>query len=262
MSRVRPTAGPRGHSAAAGASLLQLRRSFPASRYDAGVRPGLLDPGGPLDGALREIPALAERLHALPWPAALALAVLGLAALAVGARWRRPLAVVGGAALGWVAGMGIAPWLSREVGVPPMATRMVAAALVAALSGFLPQAFLFAAGALPGALVGSLPQEPVGAWAGLALGGVAGLMVGRAVAAMAAACLGATLLTAAALAASDRWEALGALAERPFVLVTLAAVVAVAGAAYQWRRAWEPPAPRPEHAVSEPASDQAETRAL
>jgi len=227
------------------------------------VRPGFLNPGGSLDGALREIPALAERLRALPWPATLALAVLGLAILTIGARWRRPLAVVGGAAVGWTAGMALAPWLVREVGVSPLATRIVAAAVVAVLSGLLPPAFLFAAGALPGALVGSaLTPEAVGLWGGLGLGGLAGLVVGRAVAAMAAASLGAALLAAAALGASDRWEPLQVLAERPFVLLTLTAVVAVAGAAFQWTRAWEPPAPRPEHATSEPAPDQAETRLL
>lgn len=227
------------------------------------MRPGLLDPGGPLDGALREIPALAERIRALPGPAALALAIAGLALLGAGARWRRPLAVLGGAGVGWAAGMALAPWLLREVGVPPPVTRIAAAAVVAALSAFLPGAFLFAAGALPGALAGSvLGGATVGLWAGLGLGGLAGLVAGRAVAAMAASCMGAALLVAAALAVSDRWETIQVLAEHPFVLVTLAAVVAVAGAAFQWRRAWEPPAPRPEHAVSEPAPDQAETRVL
>ncbi len=224
---------------------------------------GLLDPGGSLDAALQQIPALAERLRALPWPAAPALAALGLVALSVGARWRRPLAVVGGAAVGWAAGAALAPWLSREVGVSPLATRAIAAGAVAALSGIVPAAFLFASGALPGAFLGSLlSAESLGLWAGLGLGGLAGLVVGRAVAAMAAAALGAALLTAAALALSGRYAPLRDLADRPFVLVTLAAVVAVAGAAFQWARAWEPPAPRPEHAVSEPGlpPDQAETR--
>jgi len=210
------------------------------------VTPGFLEPGGPLDRALQRVPAVAEQLRALPWPATLGLALLGLAALAVGARWRRPLAVAGGAVVGWAAGMALTSWLLREVGLPPLATRIGAAAAVATLSGLLPPAFLAAAGALPGALVGSaLTSEAVGPWAGLGLGGLAGLLLGRAVAATAAAGLGAALL-----------------AERPFVLLTLTAVVAVAGAAFQWTRAWEPPPPRPQHAISEPAPDQAETRAL
>ena len=224
---------------------------------------GFLEPGGPLDAALQQVPALAERLRALPWPVTLAMAALGLATLAVGARARRPLAVAGGAVAGWAAGMALAPWLAREVGISVLATRVACAAAVATLSGLLPATFLFAAGALPGALVGSaMAREAVGLWAGLGLGGLAGLLLGRAVAAMAAASLGAALLAAAALGASGRWEALQVLSERPFVLLTLTAVAAVAGAAFQWNRAWEPPAPPPEHAISEPAPDQAETRAL
>lgn len=261
MGGVWRTAGPRRHSGAGRARLLQAGRSIAPSRYDAPVRPGFLDPGGSLDAALREVPALAERLRALPWPAALGLAGLGLTILAVGARWRRPLAVCGGAVLGWTAGVALAPWLLREVGVSPLATRAIAATALAVLSGFVPSAFLFAAGALPGAVVGSLlSAEPASLWAGLGLGGLAGLVAGRAVAAMAAAAFGAMLLAAAALAVSDHVDSFRALAERPFVLLTLTAVVAVAGAAFQWARAWEPPAPRPEHAISEPAPDQAETR--
>jgi hypothetical protein len=223
----------------------------------------LLDPGGPLDAALRQIASAAQRMRDLPWPASLALAGAGLVSLAAGARARRPLAVAGGAAAGWAAGAAIAPWLLREVGVGPLATRIALASALAILSALFPPAFLFAAGALPGALAGwALTSEAVGTWTGIAAGGLAGMLFARPIAAMAAGTLGAVLLGAGLLGASARLAWLQEVSERPIVAATLAAVVAVAGAAFQWSRAWEPPLPPPEQATLEPAADQAETRQL
>ncbi len=235
------------HLAAPGAPSSQPMSSPPAALL------------GPLASALRELPSTAARLRGLPWPAAWALGVCGSAVLLAGARMRRPLAVVGGAALGWMAAAAAPSWISTNAGVSRGALGAAAGALLAVGGGLFPPLFVFAAGALPGGILGaSLPirdSPELGAAAGAAVAGVAAVLLAQWVAAAAAAVIGAVMLSAALLAAGDSWPALRVLSVRPFVTVALAAVLSVAGAAFQLRSAW----PAPGAKARKPPPDQAQT---
>jgi hypothetical protein len=188
-----------------------------------------------------------------------AVVVTGLAILLVGARARRPVAVVGAAALGAVS----AAWLGP--GVPALAAMSgpalaAAAGLVAgALAAAIPQVFPMLAGALPGALLGDL-LAPDGrrleaVAAGALLGALVGLLAARWVASATAAGVGA-LLFAIGGAGLLRDTGLGrSVVRHPVSILAVATVLAVAGAAFQLSRAWgrgggdkpgkAPPAPAP-----------------
>jgi hypothetical protein len=204
----------------------------------------LSGPWGPIADALRRLPDVAESLRDLPWPGAVALLAVGAVMLAVGARARRPLAVVGGAIVGAAAGAAVSALLGGRLGVPPLAATAVLAAAGALAGGFFPPAFIFGAGALPGALVGlAFPAQghaEVGALAGIAFGGTAAVLLARWVAAIAAAGIGATLLAAGLFAGFGRSEPLRALAAHPLALAGILAVLTVAGAAFQHASAWAP----------------------
>ncbi len=217
---------------------------------------------GPLASAHRELSSLAARLRELPWPAALGLGLCGAAALLAGARMRRPLAAVGGAALGCLAAAAAPSWVATNVGISRGTLAAAAAAILAVGGGLFPPLFVFTAGALPGGLLGaSFPvhdSPEMGAAAGAAVAGVAALLVARWVAAVAAAVLGAALVSAALLAAGGSWPALRVLSTRPSITLALAAVLAVAGTAFQVRKAWPPPGSRTTKGEKMP-SDQAKT---
>ena len=203
---------------------------------------------GPFASAHRELPSLASRLRELPWLAVAALAVAGVVALIAGARFRRPLAVAGGAALGWLAVTAAPSWVATNVGVSRQTLSVAALTLLAAGGGLFPPIFIFAAGALPGALAGSsLPIDgspELGAAAGAAAAGIAALFLARWVAAVTAAALGAALLSAALLAAGDSRPALRVLATHPSTALALVAVLTIAGTAFQLRSAWRRAVPR------------------
>src|SRR4051812_19365781 len=125
-----------------------------------GVRPGDITLPGPAPSALHflsvahELPALAVRLRAAPAALAVLLLLLGLAALTLGSRFFRVLAVLGGAALGAGIAWFLAPGIQGSSGMPPWLAVSIGTLLLGALSALWPLAFVFALGAWPGAVLG------------------------------------------------------------------------------------------------------------
>ncbi|HZY02470.1 MAG TPA: hypothetical protein VFF02_03160 [Anaeromyxobacteraceae bacterium] len=195
--------------------------------------------------AVRRLPDLVEATGRLPWPVAAGSILAGAAVLGFGSRWRRPLAVGGGALVGLAAGAVLAGWIDGTVRVPALLVGATGAAALGVLAGLYPPLFIFAAGAVPGTLLGSaLPQagQPWYGLLGLAVGGLLALGLARWVAAVTAAGLGAALLAAGLMGAASDWAPARALASHPVALVTLLAVLTVSGAAFQHARAWPRPA--------------------
>jgi hypothetical protein len=192
---------------------------------------------------------LGEGARALGWPGALALGGPGLWLLLDGARRRRPIAALAGGAAGALAGAWLSGWAEARLGISrPLLVGGAALAVGGAAAAF-PLLFAFAVGALPGALLGSLlpigRSELAGAAAGALASGVTAVLLAGPVAAAASASLGAALLCGAALAGLGPRPLAAELASRPRVLLGLAAVLSVAGAAFQAGRAWEAPGARP-----------------
>jgi hypothetical protein len=207
----------------------------------------LADPWQAYADGIRRLPDLVEASSRLPWPAAVAALLAGAVALGFGARARRPLAVAGGGAVGVAVGAALAGWLGGGSAVPGLLAAAAGALLLGVLAGLFPPLFIFAAGALPGALVGSTLPAPGQPWyglLGLAVGGLLALGSTRWVAAVAAAGLGAGLLAVGLFGAAGGWAPARVLAAHPLVLVALLAVLTVAGAAFQHGTAWPPPRPR------------------
>jgi len=198
----------------------------------------LSDPVAWLARLLREAPGLGARLEVLPLWALAALLALGAFVLAAGARRRRPVAAVGGAGAGAVAGVGLAGLLGLSAGLLPAigAVALAGAALV------LPSLFPFAAGALPGAFLGAAAVPEGARWVGALVGsflfGGLGLLAARIVAAATAGAAGAGIVGAALLGAAGRLPALAPLARWPALLAGLLTVLAIAGAAFQASSAW------------------------
>lgn len=205
------------------------------------------DSGQAYAAAVRGLPDLVEVARRLPWPVAAAALLAGAVALGFGARARRPLAAAGGALVGLAGGTALAGWIGGWVAVPWLFLAAAGALGLGVAAGFFPPLFIFAAGALPGALLGSaLPPsgQPWYGLLGLAVGGLVALGFARWVAAVAAAGLGAALLAAGLFGAASDWAPARALAGHPLALATLLAVLTVAGAAFQHAAAWRPPEPR------------------
>jgi len=207
---------------------------------------------------------VASELGGSPWPVAAGVVVAGLLVLLVGARARRPVAVVGAAGVAALA----AHWLGERAGarlgisIPALAAGSAAAA--GSLSAVVPQVFPVLAGALPGALLASLfsPADrrlevlAVGAL----VGGLLGLLAARPVAAAVASTVGAL---AVALGAAGALHGTGpgrALLAHPTAILAAAAILAVAGTAFQYSRAWgrgakappgKPPPPAPVKGATE-----------
>ncbi len=214
------------------------------------------DPWQPYAAAVRRLPDLMEAAGRLPWPVAAGSLLAGAAVLGFGARARRPLAVAGGGLVGLAAGAAVAGWMGGWVGAPTLLVAALGALALAALAGLFPPIFIFAAGALPGALIGATLPGPGQPWyglLGLAVGGLLALGFARWVAAVAAAGLGAALLAVGLLGAAAQWPPAQALASHPLPLVTVLAVLTVAGAAFQHARAW------PRRIAPGPSPDQAPT---
>ncbi|HET6923522.1 MAG TPA: hypothetical protein VFI16_10290 [Anaeromyxobacteraceae bacterium] len=206
----------------------------------------LADPWQAYAAAVRRLPDLVEALRGLPWPAAAAALLAGAAAMGFGARSRRPLAAAGGGLVGFAAGVALAGWLGGGA-VPWLLAASGGALALGVLAGLYPPLFIFAAGALPGALVGSaLPAtgQPWYGLLGLAVGGLLALGFVRWVAAVAAAGVGAALLAAGFFGAAGDWAPARVLASHPLALVALLAVLTVSGAAFQHATAWRRPRPR------------------
>lgn len=185
------------------------------------------------------VAALADASAALrpfgPWAGALVLAA-GIAALTVGARHGRVLAVWGGAAVGSLAAVGLQRPIQAGLGIGPSIAVWACALAVAAGCGIFPRAFTFVAGALPGALLGAeVLGGAVGPVAGGLLGGIAGVAVGRLVTAAFASFTGGALAALGLSAALAPWAFGRELGARPFALAAVALVLGIAGTAFQAR---------------------------
>ena len=181
------------------------------------------------------VPDLARALGGGSWPAVVLAGATGLALLVAGARLGRLLAAAGGASVGWLAGGLLEPAVHGWM--PGWLPVWIAAAVLGLMSFLAPEVYPIALGLVPGALLGvrmPLAGKPwVGAFSvGLALGLLA-LWLRRLVLAATAALVGAVLVVASLLALSRHVPALLVLARRPMLLAGLAALLAVAGTAFQ-----------------------------
>jgi len=199
-----------------------------------------------LAGAARDLlgwtGALAAEVSSAPWPVGALLFALGLVELAAGARLRRPVAVVGAAAVGSLAASVFREALGALTGLSEGALRGVAAAAAGGLCAAFPPLFPAAAGALPGALLAAAlapePQRPLALGLGAAAGAACGLVAARPVAALVAASIGAW---AASLGVAGLLRHAGArprMDAHPAAVLAVAIVLAVAGFAFQLPSAW------------------------
>jgi hypothetical protein len=182
------------------------------------------------------VPELARALGAGSWPAAALAGAAGLALLMAGVRLGRLLAAAGGAFVGWFAGGLLAVAVSGWV--PAWLPAWVAAAVLGLMSFLAPDVYPIALGLFPGALLGARVPIANKAWLSV-LGGLAlallALWLSRFVLAVTAALAGAVLVVASLLALSLHVPALLVLARSPMLLAGLAALLAVAGTAFQLR---------------------------
>lgn len=181
-----------------------------------------------------------------PWAGAL-IAGIGLAALTIGARQRRMLALWGGAAVGALAALAVGRLVQAHLGLSPSTVVWIGGAAGAALCAAFPALFPPAAGALAGAVVGgelplsSVPGVP--AAAGAAVGAIAGVASSRLVAAGFASFFGGALVVLGLSTALGGHPLAHELADRPFALAAVALVLGIAGTAFQGAR--RPPAEPP-----------------
>lgn len=198
---------------------------------------------GPAAGIAHTAEALVAAADALrpvgAW-AGMLVAAVGLAALAVATRFRRPLAVLGGIALGALAAFALRGRLAANLGLSLTPTAAIAAAAGGAVCGLSPAAFPIAAGALPGALLGStvpfFGSAVLGAGAGGALGAIVGAAFARVVGAAFASALGGALATVGLAVALGGHPLAREIAGRPFALAAVTLVLAIAGASFQLAR--------------------------
>jgi hypothetical protein len=172
--------------------------------------------------------------------AAVALVAAGLGLLAIGARWRRPVALVGGAAAGALAGGLLSGPAAELAGVSRTTTVVAGVGIVALGSLAAPQLFPIALGAAIGGAVGvrlPLGFPIVSAVAGALAIAAAAVLGARLLAALVAAIVGASLAVAGLVALAPRLPT-DALARHPLVAIGLVAVLAIAGAAAQADAAW------------------------
>jgi hypothetical protein len=181
------------------------------------------------------LPELAALLRGGGWAALAGALAVGLALLVAGSRLGRFLAGAGAALVGfWVGGM-IAPavhgWLPATL--PPW----VGAAVLGLSAVMTPVVYPIVLGLAPGALLGMHVAVAGKAWLGGVAGGIVlalvAVLLRRLVLAATAALAGAALVAAGLLALAARWPALEPLARRPIVLLGVAAVLAIAGTAFQ-----------------------------
>ncbi|HTP53025.1 MAG TPA: hypothetical protein VMK42_20210 [Anaeromyxobacteraceae bacterium] len=207
----------------------------------------LADLAGAVEATMGWTATLSAEVARAPWPVPAGLLALGLVELLAGARLRRPVAAVGGAAVGALAAASFREPLGHLVGLSPQALGGVAAALLGGACGAFPPVFPFAAGALPGALAAAAlapeSQGPVARAVGALVGGVAGLLLARLVAASVAAALGA-LAVSLGLAGALARAGIGGFSRHPAAVLAAAAVLAVVGIAFQLPDAWRAAAPR------------------
>ena len=173
----------------------------------------------------------------VPWWAGAVAAALGaFLVIAGGGPAFRLIAAPAAAVMGFVWGPALAARFASEV--PTQAVAWIAAAILGAASFVIPQVAVLVAFALPIGFVGGnlagAQQWKLGFALGLALGGVAGVLLARPVACITAAAVGAWLFVLGALAALQPiapWAR--AAAGAPWAVILVASVIAIAGAIYQ-----------------------------
>jgi hypothetical protein len=206
------------------------------------------------------IGALSDAVAALrpigPWCGWL-LAAAGIAALTVGARHARAVAVWGGAAVGALALLALHRPIEAHLGLSPSVASCAGGAAMALACGVFPGAFPFAAGALAGAFLGAgVMGDMIGVGVGALVGGFAGVATGRRVTAAFASFAGG-VLAVVGLSAAFTWLPLAReIGGRPFALAGMAIVLGIAGTAYQAGR--PAPAPPPRSPTPPPARDPQE----
>jgi hypothetical protein len=174
--------------------------------------------------------------HLASWPAAFLALVGGLALLVAGMRLGRVLAAAGAAALGWFAGAALVP--NFELWTLPAATPAFAGAAVLGLLALAaPELYPVVLGLVPGGLLGAHVAVGGKHWAGAAVGAavlaLAAVLFRRVVLAATAAVAGAVLVAAALVAFAVRIPSLRQVTDRHVLLAGIAALLAVAGTAFQ-----------------------------
>jgi hypothetical protein len=165
----------------------------------------------------------------------LLLAIAGAVLLAAADRLRRPVALLGGAAVGALAVHAARPILPG--GLSPAGWAWIAAVLFGGAAAVAPVAFPALAGALAGALVGAhVPiagRPAIGAVLAAAVGAALLSVGGRTAAAVLANLAGGLAIATGVVTLAGGRELGVELASRPMVLLGIAAVLGVAGAAFQ-----------------------------
>ncbi len=154
----------------------------------------------------------------------------------VGVRLGRLLASAGGAFVGWFIGGLLTPAVSGWM--PAWLPAWVGAAVLGLMSFLAPDVYPIALGLVPGALLGARVPLASKAWLSV-LGGLAlallALWLSRLVLAATAALAGTVLVVASLLALSLHVPVLLVLTRNPVLMAGLAALLTVAGTAFQLR---------------------------
>jgi hypothetical protein len=194
----------------------------------------------------------------IPRPAGLVLALLGLWALTIGSRFRRPVAILGGAFFGAVAGTCAAGWIASRLGIGSWGAVAASAAVLAVMSGLVPAAFPSAVGAMAGAAAAAVVGRAPATLTIAGIGAVAGILFARLFAALGSAAMGAGLLAVALLVLGGSGPTQFFI-RYPLALLAIAGAFTVAGAAFQHRRAWPKPGVTRSEQPPRPSASQAET---
>ena len=173
---------------------------------------------------------------------AAAVVAAGILVLLAGARARRPVAALGAAAVGAIAAGVLGGPAARALAISPSLLAATAAGVAGAAAAVVPQVFPAFAGALPGALVAEV-FAPAGRHlevlaVGAALGAVGGFLLARLVASLAAASAGAVAVAVGGAGALRATAPGKALLDHPVAILAVAVLLGVAGAAFQYPRAW------------------------
>jgi hypothetical protein len=195
----------------------------------------VLDLGGDLRLALDALAQLVARLRGMGVLAGIGLVVVGVALLAAADRLRRPVAFLGGAAVGALAVMAVRSVVPGALGAA--AWGWAVAAVCGAVSAAAPPAFPALAGALVGALLGLHVPVAGKPFLGALLAGAVGAALlavsARSVAAILASLTGGLALGIGLVTLAGGREIAPELASRPLVLLGFAVVTGIAGAAFQ-----------------------------
>jgi hypothetical protein len=188
----------------------------------------------------RQLPRLVAFLATLPAYAGVLLVAAGTVLLLAGARWRRPIAALGGIAAGALAGLALSG-AAGQLRISASTAVAAGAAGIGLLSTVFPPVFPLTLGAVLGGAIGTrlpLGSPTIGAAiCALALGGAA-VLGARPLAAGLAGLCGAALAVAGALTLAPALPGSGLVAHHPLVGIALVVVLGLAGAAAQLESAW------------------------